>query len=75
MEDLEKIVKKLSSAVVIRKRLLKKNLSYPLPCTDDKERYAFSLGVRHVSREFLESVQVLENIVYELNEFVKDGKN
>ena len=75
MEVLEKIVKKLSSAVGIRKRLLKKTLSYPLPCTDDKMRYAFSLGVRHASQEFLNSVQFFENIVYELKEFVKDGKN
>lgn len=69
MDKLECIVQKLSSAVAMRKRIFKKNLSYPIPYdSSDVARYSFAMGVRHSSREFLESMQVLENIICELKE-------
>ena len=67
MDKLERIVQKLSSAVGMRKRILKKNLSCPIPYDgSDALRYSFAMGVRHSSRDFLESMQVLENIICEL---------
>lgn len=76
MDKLERIVQKLSSAVGMRKRILKKNLSYPIPYDrSDVSRYSFAMGVRHSLREFLESMQVLENIICELKKIVEDGEN
>lgn len=75
MDELKKIVAKLSSSVGMRKRILKKSLSLPIPCSlDDKDRYFFALGSRHVMRDYLESMQVFENIVCELKNFIKENE-